>query len=60
MAAAEDIVIGKFRFRPANLAVFYSNDKAKEYYQEFLGQPIIIEYEEKLISKKGGSEQGDL
>ena len=36
VAAAEDIVIGKFRFKPACLATFYSVDKAKEYYGDFL------------------------
>lgn len=36
VSAAQDIVIGKFRFRPANLDSFYSAEKAKDYYASFL------------------------
>lgn len=52
ISAAEDIVIGKYRYIPSSLDSFYSTDKALAFYSEFLKSPVEIEYEEKGSSKK--------
>ena len=33
---AEQIQIGNYRFKPAKLPIFYSTDKAKQVYSDFL------------------------
>jgi hypothetical protein len=59
IANAEEIVIGRYRYRPSNLQIFFSVDKAKQFYSEFLRLPISIEYEERsILSRKAESEKG--
>lgn len=49
--AAEEVQIGNFRFKPSTLPIFYSANKAKEEYADFLAEGVRIEYESKELAQ---------